>query len=230
MKIQVFVVSALCCALSISTVMADKLPTETGLRQKGFGDLQIAARAGDIVKIKKALQNEQDVNRMVGPYEFETSALYQAVQFRRGAAVKYLLEHHANPNLCGWKSMSPLQVAAEKGYPVIADQLIKAGAYINYRSSPRHGNYTALTLAIKNNHNDIVQKLLNAGADANETTFHGLTPLHVAAKAGNVKAAELLLAHRADINRLDRMGRTATKLASVDGHEDVAKYLRSHEE
>ncbi len=229
MKKSLMIVIILCTALSTSALMAGKLPTEAELKEKGFSELQIAARTGDISRLKEALKNGEDINRMVGSYEFENTALFQAVLLQQKGSVKFLLDHGANPNFCGWKSMSPLHVAALHGDQEIVDQLLKAGAYLDYRNAPDHGDFTALTVAIESKNNDIVKKLLRAGANPNMTTYDSLTPMHIAAKEGNSKAAKLLVIYRADAHRLDKKGRNPSQLASEQGFLELAEYLRDLE-
>ena len=57
-------------------------------------------------------------------------------------------------------------------------------------------NRTALHLAARNGHTEVVADLLKAGADLNATDHDGMTPLHQAAANGKTRAAgELIWAH-----------------------------------
>ncbi|XP_026199812.1 ARF GTPase-activating protein GIT2a isoform X3 [Anabas testudineus] len=69
-------------------------------------------------------------------------------------------------------------------------------------------------------------RLLSLGAQAN--FFHpekGNTPLHVAAKAGQVSQAELLTVYGADPGALDSSGKTPIDYAREAGHHDLADRL-----
>ncbi|KAM4578399.1 ARF GTPase-activating protein GIT2a isoform 3-T3 [Fundulus diaphanus] len=69
-------------------------------------------------------------------------------------------------------------------------------------------------------------RLLSLGAQAN--FFHpekGNTPLHVAAKAGQVSQAELLAVYGADPGALDSNGKTPIDYAREAGHYDMADRL-----
>ncbi|KAM4746408.1 ARF GTPase-activating protein GIT2a isoform 2-T2 [Anableps anableps] len=69
-------------------------------------------------------------------------------------------------------------------------------------------------------------RLLSLGAQAN--FFHpekGNTPLHVAAKAGQVSQAELLTVYGADPGALDSNGKTPIDYAREAGHYDLADRL-----
>ena len=61
---------------------------------------------------------------------------------------------------------------------------------------PMQANCTALHLAARNGHTEVVADLLKAGADLNATDHDGMTPLHQAAANGTTRAAgELIWAH-----------------------------------
>ena len=53
----------------------------------------------------------------------------------------------------------------------------------------------------------------------------GFTPLHQAAFNGNVGCAQLLLERKAEVDPQNCYGRTAMMVASMRGHERVAKIL-----
>ncbi|XP_061731722.1 ARF GTPase-activating protein GIT2-like isoform X2 [Nerophis ophidion] len=69
-------------------------------------------------------------------------------------------------------------------------------------------------------------RLLSLGAQAN--FFHpekGNTPLHIAAKAGQLLQAELLAVYGADPGALDSSGKTPIDCARQAGHQEVAERL-----
>ncbi|KAM4527656.1 ARF GTPase-activating protein GIT2b isoform 3-T3 [Odontesthes bonariensis] len=69
-------------------------------------------------------------------------------------------------------------------------------------------------------------RLLSLGAQAN--FFHpekGNTPLHIAAKAGQVLQAELLAVYGADPGALDSSGKTPVDYARQAGHQELAERL-----
>ena len=74
--------------------------------------------------------------------------------------------------------------------------------------------FTALHWAAKTNQADVCGALVDANADVDCRTRHGLTPLHSAALNGSGRAVKLLLARGADAKSTDCKGRTPENLAS----------------
>jgi ankyrin repeat protein len=75
----------------------------------------------------------------------------------------------------------------------------------------------------------MLEKLLKAGADANEVGTEGETALMTAARTGNVDAAKVLMAHGATVDSKDEWkGQTALMWASAQNHPDMVKELIAH--
>jgi hypothetical protein len=82
---------------------------------------------------------------------------------------------------------------------------------------------TLLACAAQNGFIEIVQLLLDAGADMNEaSTIDGSTALHLAARGGYESIVEMLLQHSANIDAKDSSGRKA-----VDTVPAPMKHLKS---
>ena len=91
----------------------------------------------------------------------------------------------------------PLYIAAQRGHEDAVEYLLERGAPAN--ASTDSG--TALAIASRGNHTEIVTALLAAGADPNLPGGEdGRMPLHHAAERGATEAARLLLEHGADVN------------------------------
>ncbi|XP_055816963.1 uncharacterized protein LOC129886338 isoform X2 [Solanum dulcamara] len=112
-------------------------------------------------------------------------------------AVKVLLEHHANfdaqtedDNLCSLVSA----VAANSLRCV--ELLVKAGANVNVKAgdATRYGETTPLLVAARKGNAEIINFLLQAGADPNAADEDGNKPIHVAATSGSREAVEALFA------------------------------------
>jgi ankyrin repeat protein len=85
---------------------------------------------------------------------------------------------------------------------------------------------TLVHLAVGQNHKEVAEYLLEAGADVNALTKDKLTPLHMAAQNGNLEIVKLLINRKAKINPVDAKGWTPADRATKWGHPDVAEFLK----
>lgn len=84
-----------------------------------------------------------------------------------------------------------------------------------------------LITAVLHHQPDVIDALLQAGANVNETDGYGTTALMIAASSmwGDLAAAERLIRAGADVNARDSMGITALMRAADAGNKDVIKRL-----
>ena len=90
--------------------------------------------------------------------------------------------------------------------------------------------FTALMAASWNGHKEIVEQLIQHGAEVNQaTTDGGATALMVASVSGHKEIVERLIQHRAEINQVTTdTGETALMWASGKGHEETVEQLIQH--
>jgi ankyrin repeat protein len=139
------------------------------------------------------------------------------------AAVRMLIEQHADLNAPQPDGATGLQWAAYRGDRELADMLIRAGA--NVKAANREG-VTPLWLASINGDAAIIAALINAGADPNEHLPLGRTPLMATARTGNVEAIKVLLDHGADPNVKETLrGTTALMWAADEAHPAAVQFL-----
>ncbi|MGI6459041.1 MAG: ankyrin repeat domain-containing protein [Candidatus Hydrogenedentales bacterium] len=86
---------------------------------------------------------------------------------------------------------------------------------------------TKLHKAIRDGYRDMVEAMLVFGADANETSASGMTPLHWCALTGDAELADVLVEHgaRADAQAPGLGGLTPQAAAILMGYEEVADLL-----
>lgn len=89
----------------------------------------------------------------------------------------------------------------------------------------KENEYTPLILAIEKGYYEIVELLIENGADVNLASFWGRLPLHSALEKGNTEISELLIAKGADINARDRFGNTTLINASESGLISIVELL-----
>ena len=85
-------------------------------------------------------------------------------------------------------------------------------------------NYTALRVAVERNHADVVEVLIDAGADIETDTF-GRSPLHMACSYGQLTTMRKLVKAGADLRATDNRRNTCLILAALHGHTDTVRYL-----
>jgi len=72
---------------------------------------------------------------------------------------------------------------------------------------------------------DILQYLLDNGANVNQARFDGVTPLYWRSENGNLPLVKYLVEKRANVNQPNNYGFTPLSLSSEKGHLSVVKYL-----
>ena len=70
--------------------------------------------------------------------------------------------------------------------------------------------------------------LLAHGADPNLVYYDGTTPIHHAARTGQLAAVMLLLAKGAEVNAKDKQGWTPLQYAIKEDKKDTAEALTKH--
>jgi uncharacterized protein len=115
-------------------------------------------------------------------------------------------------------------LASVFGHLNVACYLAGHGADINAVATNGSG-YNALTGAVASGHKEIVQWLLENGANANYRYGPGYSPLLTAAANGHLEIVKLLLAHGADVQATTNDGKSAFALATERQHPAVAKLL-----
>ena len=150
--------------------------------------------------------------------------------------VQWLLNHGADVNIQNFELWTPLHSAADHGHLQVFQMLIEHNAPIHMRTaygqSPLH---VAASPQVKHNqcHVDIMQILLDHGANPNALDNDNSTPLHLTScwrgfRHGTVEGASLLLKHGAIIDAENNNGRTPLRLALEHGRGDIATCLKEH--
>ncbi|MCH8822070.1 MAG: ankyrin repeat domain-containing protein [Planctomycetes bacterium] len=122
----------------------------------------------------------------------------------------------------------PLHLACFFSQTDAARLLLKHGAQTDIAVTA-FGGVFALHSAAASRSTDIIQILLESGADPNTTQNGGWTALHAAAKHGDVAIATLLLEHGADQGIKTEDGTTARQLLSDDSPQAIRDLLDSGE-
>ncbi|VUC28740.1 unnamed protein product [Clonostachys rosea] len=143
---------------------------------------------------------EVNFQRNFSTYPDGYTALHAAVRGGQQHITDNLLEAGANPELLDVEGKTALQTAAEKGVEGTVNSLLARGADVNATGR----NEPALASAVRAGHQDIVKRLLRAGAEPNAFDHHGLPFLSLAAEGGFKEIVTMLLAAGAEVNTESR--------------------------
>jgi ankyrin repeat protein len=149
--------------------------------------------------------------------------LADAVKARDRAAVRTLLQQHADVNVRAADGSTALYWAAQNDDLETATMLIKAGADVN--AANRYG-VSPLALACVNGSVPMAEALLTASADPNSATPQGETVLMTAARTGVPSLIAALIGRGANVNAKETTrGQTALMWAAGEGHAAAIKAL-----
>ena len=136
-----------------------------------------------------------------------------------------LIEKGADINARDWEHHTPLIEAVIFGRYEIAKLLIEKGA----RVKDSYVNGSALLDLAANGRGvgQMAELLIKAGADVNEETDGGYTPLLIAAGRGLTDIVKVLLEAGANVNAVGESGKTARELALERGYYETRKLIEN---
>lgn len=115
-----------------------------------------------------------------------------ALRYEQWETLRVLMEHGANTEVRGaWHGRSPLELATERRDVEMIALLLRNGAVPDAISHTGPTAQPALHYAAENNMSDVVELLLEHGADPRKT-WMGYMPRHLAEDAGHGELAALL--------------------------------------
>lgn len=190
----------------------------------------IAAAANSQIKTMRQLLDEGvDIN---ATDPIGRTALSAAASLGLIKSVTFLIDNGANLNPIDSDNMTPLMGACSTGKikgSSVALCLIKAKADVHYiRVSDQ---MTALKFASKSCTPEVIQALIDHGAEVDGPRGTEQTALMLAARENHVEAIKVLVANGADTSLPCKLGwannMTAQELAESQGCREAATYLAS---
>jgi ankyrin repeat protein len=252
-------------ACSVSLLAAAIFATIAGAA--GDGPLTKAVKAGDAEAVRKLLRSKADVNERSGDgstpllwaahgskleiagaliaakaaldtaNDYGVTPLLDASRTGDTAMVDLLLKAGANPSLAHPEGETPLMAASRSGSVPAVRLLLARGVQVNTAESFQ--KTTALMWAAAEGHMDVVDVLIEAGADPNLqghvtslTKRHnadhptgGFTALMYAARSGKEALVRRLVARGANVNLKNGDGASAAMIAMYNDRFDLAATL-----
>ena len=158
---------------------------------------------------------------VIGGHPMTTKTLLEAEDWRGANDSKAAVRKNMS------KSGEVLALAVKANFVVIVKLLVEAGVDLNFQDDQGE---TALHVAARFGHTECASTLLEgsdghaANMEIGENTFDW-TPLFIACVDGRIEIVRLLIAAKADLERLDIDGWTAKEHAALRGHIDIALAL-----
>jgi ankyrin repeat protein len=160
-----------------------------------------------IQMLKSLLKFKANPNKTFG----NSIPLGLAIETNNADAVELLIKAKANVNAKLTNGTSMLEYAEEFGNEKIIQLLKKAGATV-----PFSGSFIEYCLQNPNMTEKMVLDAIKQGADVNEVSSNGLTPLHVLAGLGkNIKVMQILIKKGAFVNAMTENGETPLLYAAM---------------
>ncbi|KAJ8320852.1 hypothetical protein KUTeg_002439 [Tegillarca granosa] len=190
----------------------------------------LAIEKCEIVKINplfgSGLPYKTKVNNVVTNLYWGSAAPdYDTVTSRRSSTASSIEGYHINLD------RYRLHKLAADGNNIIAIRDFLKQGYTYVEQDPQ--GWTPMHWASWHNNGEVIKVLLEHGCSPNIVNNSGDSPLHIAARYGHVRVAEILLRHR-DINLelMDKEGKTALaiceqKRSRTEQHQQIANLLRS---
>lgn len=180
-------------------------------------NLYRAVHIGDLDQVERNLYWNSDIDQ-TGP-DGQT-ALHIATRKGSLVMVKMLVEQGANLEAENSQGRTPLATALLARNTLVANYLAKQHA----RLDP--DKLLHLTVRQGEADRDVIEFLLNQGADLDKPDDEGNTALHLAINQGNRVIAKYLVQRGADIDKTDSAGRTPLQLAIELKQTDIEKMLQ----
>lgn len=120
-----------------------------------------------------------------------------------------------------------LVLASKQGHKAIVDYILDStGSQTDFKDRPDKRGATALFTAAENGRLEVVQSLVERGADLNRSTTEGNSPLGQAVADGHLEVVKYLVSKGASTTHNYKNGNTPLHLAVLGGHLNIVNALK----
>ena len=154
---------------------------------------------------------------------YHARPLFLASENGNTAIVKMLVEAGAKVCATDKEGRTCLEIASGNGHTETVSYLV--GLQEVDVKNTDHQHFTALHRAVSTGHADVVQVLINAGADIEAKDRMGRSPLHWACEGGRLAIVKMLVEAGAKMCATDDEGNTCFTIAEKNGHTETVRYL-----
>lgn len=149
--------------------------------------------------------------------------LFEAAQQGHVISVDLLITSGAIVDIKNKHTETPLYTAVRNNHALVAKQFLGKNADPNVWVEGK--TFAPLHYAAMRGDIDLLDALIDAGAQVNARGELGATPLHMAAAHGSLSAVELLLANGANVNAQTDKGTTPLHYAMTFGYTNVTEVV-----
>ncbi|XP_060528049.1 serine/threonine-protein phosphatase 6 regulatory ankyrin repeat subunit A isoform X3 [Cylas formicarius] len=151
-------------------------------------------------------------------------SIHTAARYGHVGIINTLLQKGEKVDVTTNENYTALHIAVESCKPLVVETLLGFGADVHIRGGKLKETALHIAARVKDGEKCALM-LLKSGAGPNLATHDGNTPVHVAAKYGNLQTLLLLLADGGDPVYKNKKGETPLHLASRNCKPDVVNHL-----
>ncbi|XP_068632382.1 serine/threonine-protein phosphatase 6 regulatory ankyrin repeat subunit B isoform X2 [Battus philenor] len=151
-------------------------------------------------------------------------SIHTAARYGHVGIINTLLQKGESVDVTTNDNYTALHVAVESCKPAVVETLLGYGADVHIRGGRQRETPLHIAARIPDGDKCAIM-LLKSGAGPNKATEDGMTPVHVAAKYGNLATLLLLLEDGGDPLRKTKSGETPLHMACRSCKPDVVRHL-----